>query len=911
MIFLSTEEIRKNWILFFKSKDHYELPYSSLVPINDNSILWINSGVATLKSFFDGSQNPPSNRLVNSQKSIRTNDINNVGYTTRHHTLFEMLGNFSIGDYFKKEAIEFAWEFLTSSKWLNLDQNKLYITVYENDLEAYKIWTNNIRIPKNRIIKGTKETNFWEIGLGPCGPNTEIYYDRGSKYDPENIGLKLLKEDIENNRYLEIWNIVFSEFNSKGNGKYAPLPRKNIDTGAGLERLATIIQNVPTSFDIDIFQKIIKSIEKITLNKFIYEINNYFTKDITQENINICFKIISDHIRAIVFTIADNVYPHNKGRGYVIRKLIRRALVYGNKLNINEPFLYKLVKNVANTMGDYYSYLSTKIKLIEKIVHEEEIKFLKTLVAGKKTLLEFIEKHNNLTTENAFLLFETFGFPFDLTQEICKEYNIHLDNKKFIKYLDNHKENARKQRKHFNAMNYQNTFINSLKLQSEFVGYNNYESKSKIIAILGKNKTLMHLENSEGYIVFDKTPFYAEKGGQAADIGDIYQNKTLIGKVKDVQLGPNNEYIHYVDINGDLSVNDTVILKINKVKRNYTKKNHSGTHILHSALRKILSTNILPIGSFNNENYLRIDFSYNKKVTSDQIKEINNLANTAIKNSISCKIINTTFDNAVNKIGALAFFEDKYNKSNVRIIKFDDFSIELCGGTHVNNTKEIEEILVTKFTSIGNNIYRVNALTSQKTIKSYLETAFIDLEEIYKEVKLLQVLVNDSKDLSYLLNLQNMSSFDKVKTITKNIDLLLKFKSKLNKIDAHNKMNIFLKEHNDLEINFLLNHRLIIHTFFNKDIKFIRSLVDYYQNKYLNNLIIIFNNIVSDKKAILVLSISKDLISKYDSSKIIQKISKILDGKGGGNKKFSQIGYNNLDKFKEITNNLEHFLLIK
>lgn len=435
----SSNEIRQLWLNFFKSKNHYELPSFSLIPNNDPSLLWINSGVSVLKKYFNGIQTPPSKRLTNVQRAIRTNDIENVGFTARHHTFFEMLGNFSIGDYFKKEAIQYAWEFLTNKQWIGLNKQNIYISFYEKDIETFNIWNKIIKLNKNHIIKGNKNTNFWEIGEGPCGPNTEIFYDRGKKYDPNNLGIKLLKKNIENNRYLEIWNIVFSQFNNNGDGTYTELLFKNIDTGAGLERITSIIQKTPTNYEIDSFLIIIKSIEKLTNNTFIYNKNNFFENKSKYKKIDISFKIIADHIRAITFAIADGVYPGNKDRNYIIRKLIRRASLYGQQLKFQKPFLYLLVNNVIKSMSPFYNYLKNKKKTIINIIKNEEIKFLNILKKGEIIFNKIKLKYNTISKENAFLLFDSYGLPIEWLTEKAKKNNIFIDIKGFNNLLKNSK----------------------------------------------------------------------------------------------------------------------------------------------------------------------------------------------------------------------------------------------------------------------------------------------------------------------------------------------------------------------------------------------------------------------------------------------------------------------------------------
>ncbi len=909
---LLLSEIRKKWIKFFEEKNHYLLPYSSLIPINDHSLLWINSGVATLKPYFEGKLNPPSKRLVNSQKSIRTNDIENIGYTSRHHSLFEMLGNFSIGDYFKKEAIQYAWELLTSDKWFGLDKDKLYVTVYEKDKETYDIWNNDVNLSKDRIIKGNKKTNFWEIGVGPCGPNTEIFYDRGEKYDSKKIGLNLLKNDIENDRYLEIWNIVFSEFNSDGNGKYNNLPRKNIDTGAGLERLATVLQDVPTNFDIDIFQKIIHKIEKLTDNKFKYDKDNFFTNEKNQKRINICFKIISDHIRAIVFTIADGVYPNNKNRGYVIRRLIRRSQIYGKRLEIKGSFLYKLVDVVIEVMKDYYSYLIKKNDFIKQVIKEEEERFLNTLLEGEKQLLQYIKSNKSVNSKQTFILYETYGFPIELTQEICNEYNIKIDIKKFNDFLNEHKKLAKSNQKNVSALLKQNEFLIKLNIKSKFVGYDKDETNSKILFIFKDNKKVNELYNDRGYLILDKTPFYAEKGGQAADNGNLIAKNNLIIKVIDVQSGPNGEHIHYVETIGKIKIGDNVKAIINKEKRFYTRKNHSATHLLSAAIKEKLNKDAIQNGSYNDDKGFKIDVSYNKKITFKEIEEINKLCNNKIQENIKREIIFSSYEDAINKHKAIAFFKDKYNTTEkLRIVKFGDFSIELCGGTHVFNTKEIEKILIVKYSSVGNNTYRISAITSNKTINEYINNL---KDELNKHILELEKIDNNYDVLQKLNQIQkpNFKSEDVINIVDrlkKQIDFIIKEKKRILKENQEKSNNDVFNKYTKIKLKNIKNINVISETFNNMDIKVIRRLIVFYTNKYKKNLIIIFNNIINkNKKGIIIFALTSDLENKYSSEKIIKKINPLIDGKGGGKSSFAQSGYSNFNALKKIMQNIGEYL---
>lgn len=904
----TTDKLRATWLEFFQSKEHYVLPAASLVPNEDPSLLWINSGVATLKPYFEGKKTPPSLRLVNSQKAIRTNDIENVGYTSRHHTFFEMLGNFSIGDYFKEEAIVWAWEFLTDREWLGLPKDKLYITVFEDDQETYDLWAQQIKVKTDHIILGTRSTNFWDMGQGPCGPNTEIYYDRGSKYDPKKIGLKLLTDDLENDRYIEIWNIVFSQFNNDGFGNYTDLPRKNIDTGAGLERIISILQDVPTNFDTDLFQAIIKQCEKFT--KYRYDMEDYFKPDPEQTKINIAFKIISDHIRCLTFAISDGVFPGPKTRSYILRRLIRRAAIYGQKLAINKPFLHLLVPTVIKVMGSHYTELKAKEELIINVIKNEELKFWQTLVSGKELLLQVIKEEKKISATNAFKLFDTYGFPIELTQELAQEQEVSIDLDGFNELLAQHKENARNAQGDVKALTQQNPLLVNLPLTSSFIGYKKEKiTDAEVIFLFKDNEQLQSLENTTGYAILDKTPFYAEKGGQAADAGEI-NGPDGYGTVLDVQ-SVNNLNIHYLDVSGKISKNDVVSAVINQEKRYYTRKNHSGTHLLHAALRKVLGNHVMQSGSFNNEEYLRLDFSHFQNVSQAELLAIEEQVTTWITSATPCEVLHLTHDQAL-KIGALAFFGEKY-ETIVRVIKFGDFSIELCGGTHCANTKEVEDLLIIGIESKGSGSYRVQALTSFKTINEFLETEFNQIKATITDIK-----------NKYTTQAKVKSD----KKIEKQIAALAELeKSKIGwrkaKQALANLQNDFRKWQRDVQVKLdqaaeakylnlkpeLTKNRtyLLTHEFKDFNVNSLKNLSDYYRNRYDNLVVIFLDHLTDTNETLIVVAISKQLAdNNYHAKEILLTILKWFQGKGGGNNLLSQGKIEGIIKAKDIVKVLEN-----
>ncbi|AVN63988.1 alanine--tRNA ligase [Mesoplasma florum] len=886
---LTTNEIRKMWLEFFKEKNHHFLEPVSLIPVEDPSLLWINSGVATLKPYFDGRKTPPSPRLTNSQKAIRTNDIENVGVTARHHTMFEMLGNFSIGDYFKKEAISFAWELLTSDKWFAIPVEKLYITVFNEDIEAYEYWINDIGIKQDHIFRLTRDTNFWDVGQGPCGPNTEIFFDRGEKWDKENIGPRLLEEDIENDRYIEIWNIVFSQFNNDGFDNYSELPRKNIDTGAGLERIASIFQDTPTNFETDIFWPTIKQIENICDANFKYSIENYFDEKAEQTKINTAFKVIADHVRATSFAIADGVFPGNKDRGYIIRRLIRRALMKGMELGINGPFLSTLVINVIDVMKDFYPYLLEKQILIETTILIEEEKFLKTLSKGYEALNKMIENDKKVTGKNALLLFESYGYPIEQTIEIAEDRKVKVEIEEFNSLLEQAKEQARNARKDLKAWDKQNEIFTKINVDSEFTGWEETNHKNaKIVYIFTDDEILTEATDKEVYVILDKTPFYAEKGGQAADKGYLV-NKEARCEVIDTQQGPNHQHIHKILLDGSIKIGDQIDAFVDETKRTLTMKNHSGTHLIHSALRAVLGETVMQSGSYNDEHGLRMDFTYNDSIKAEELIASEKLVLDKINEKINREVYFCSMKDAVNKYGALAFFTEKYDDI-VRVVKFGDFSSELCGGTHVDNTIDIEDFMITGLESKGSGVYRVKCLTSKKAINEYLNTEFNKLLKLiqeqnskYENIKLIQT---DE-------NIENIVKESVTKTISK--ESIQELKLILEKLSAA--LKIYERKIEDLLTSKKLEKFKAFEPITNDkgvgtieqqvnglNIKDMKNLVDEYKNKFEKLIIILTSE--TEEGNFVVVGVSEKIQNEYSAIEIFKNLP--ISPKGGGNSSLAQ-----------------------
>ena len=720
---LTANEIRTIWLNFWKERGHYVEPSASLIPHNDPTLLWINAGVAALKKYFDGSEIPANKRITNVQKSLRTNDIENVGMTARHHTFFEMLGNFSIGDYFRNEVIPWAFDLLTNEKYFGIDPMKLYITYHPDDEATKNLW---IRCGMQEDHMIPLEDNFWCIGEGPCGPDTEIFFDRGEKYDPDHLGIRLLKEDIENDRYIEIWNIVFSQYNAQegvARKDYKELPHKNIDTGGGLERFACIMQGAETNFETDLFLPIIKETEKLT--KVPYEENK------------MAYRVIADHIRTCTFALSDGASFSNEGRGYVLRRILRRAMRYGRKLGIYEPFLYRLVDVVTDIMKDFYPYLLEHKERVKKTIYSEEVRFLKTLASGEQLLRKMMEDNTTLTGEEAFKLYDTYGFPIELTVEIASENGVKVDMDGFHEEMKKQKERARAARGDLQSMNRQSADLMSFTLPSEF-DYESTNMEARIIGLFKDGKRVDVIEE-EGDVIFDHTCFYSESGGQAPDKGTIMNGETE-AEVLDVQKAPNHQFLHHVHLlYGTLHEGDILSLVIDTKKRYLTRKNHSSVHLLQSALRKVLGDHVHQEGSYVDDEIMRFDFSHSSKITDTELKEIEALVNGWINDAIEQKTLLLPIEEA-KKTGATALFDEKYGDV-VRVVTFGDVSKEFCGGTHVHNTAEIGCFAIEFEESIASGVRRIQARTGLKAYEllKKREALLADIQAMMKAGSYLEI----------------------------------------------------------------------------------------------------------------------------------------------------------------------------
>lgn len=882
---MTASEIRKTWLEYFVAHDHFELESASLIPINDSSLLWINSGVATLKNYFSGKTNPPHANLTNSQKCIRTNDIFNVGVTSRHHTFFEMLGNFSIGGYFKEHAIDLAYDLLINR--FEMDVNKLYFTVYEEDDVAYKKWLSFKTIKPSHIIKCNRDRNFWDVGSGPCGPCTEIYYDRGPKYDPHNIGEKLFYEDVENDRYVEIWNIVFSEFNNDGNNNYKPLDRKNIDTGAGLERIACISQDVPTNFDTDLFQNIILTVQKYA--KRPYDMQAYFTHDPEKLRVNLAYKVIADHARTSVFAIADGAIPSNKDRGYILRRLIRRLVIMLHKLEISSNILTVVAQATIDTMSVYYTYLNQHAKRIFDVLNKEYEIFKKTLDQGFKLYKE-AARSKRLDGQTVFKLVETFGFPIELIKELAAEDILDIDIIKFEELFREHQRisNARSNEI---AMSAQNGELLQLNTPFKFL-YDKNDIKAKIVKLYNDNFNTVDVLNESGYVVFDASCLYATSGGQMCDTGWI--DKSLV--IHDVIKGPNLQHIHHVENAYDLRINTEHTLTYYDQRRQSLTKNHSAEHLIHAALTKLVDKNIRQEGAHKAPDKLSFDFQYHEKLSPEKLKEIETHINGVIKKGIKTQVLELSLDEA-QAVGAKAYFEDVYKKikGKLRVVKMGDESCELCGGTHVQNTKDIEVFKITSFNSRAAGSWRIEAITSFKTLEKAIAYKIIALNQ---EIKLIRTSKLSNQALDKLINAidwdsKDMDYLDKVLAEIKAIYRELKVES-----DKQNNREQTLEIKTSLKKETAPVIFKVFHDFDNRNL--FNALTELI-NEEPQKVFVVFNVVANKVQYMLA---TNEVNKQYNLNQNIKVINTLTNGKGGGKPNFVQGGctdFMDIDKLIETT----------
>ena len=862
---LTGAQIRRMWLDFFASKGHVIEPGASLIPHNDPSLLWINAGVAALKKYFDGSEKPACPRITNAQKSLRTNDIENVGLTARHHTFFEMLGNFSIGDYFRTEAVTWGFELLTSPKWFDFELDKLYFTVHPTDDVTRKLWMS-LGVPADHLIDC--EGNFWEIGEGPCGPNTEIFYDRGTKYDPENIGIDLLKKDMENDRYIEIWNIVFSQYNAKEGLKrseYPELPQKNIDTGAGLERLACVMQEVETNFETDLFMPIIREIEKLATVKY-------------SKETRLPYHAIADHIRTCTFAIADGAMFSNEGRGYVLRRILRRAVRFAKKIGIKESFMYKLVYVVRDIMLDYYPYLNENLDTVSKLIRLEEEKFAKTLNAGEQILNQYLEEcDGKLTGAEVFKLYDTYGFPIELTKEIAAEKNVTIDEVGFKEEMKKQKEMSRNARDVDANMHKQAKDLLDFEDASNYT-YDPTPITSKVIALFKDGERIERL-TGKGEIAFDNTNFYAESGGQVADAGYIEINGKQY-KVLDVQKAPHKQHLHTVDLGEDyVDLGSEAKLVVDLEFRTRITRNHSSVHLLQKALQEVVGSHIKQAGSYVDDKRLRFDFTHFEKISEEDLKKVERKVNEVIASSIPSDIKWMSIDDA-KKTGAMALFDEKYG-DRVRVVNFGGWSIELCAGCHVANTKEIGCFVIESEESISSGVRRIIARTG---LEAYDYMKGIEAE-----------LVKSSKMLGCL------SMFDN----NTRLEALLKQVEELKKEIKDLKGKESLSLGKDLVAESTCEDKIVvIKKLQGIDKDALMAAIDYV--KSLNKPYFIYLVNENSERSSLLCTASKDF--GFNCGQIIKETSKMLNGSGGGRPDMAQGGAKDLSNLDKVFNYLKDLL---
>ena len=870
MKWTSLNELREKYLSFFESKGHLRLQSFSLVPNNDKSLLLINSGMAPMKKFFTGEEIPPRNRVCTCQKCIRTPDLDRVGHTARHGTYFEMLGNFSFGDYFKDEAIAWAWEFLTEC--LEIPADLLWPSVYEHDDEAYALWRDKIGVPENHIVKLGKADNFWEHGSGPCGPCSEIYFDRGLKY---GCGSDDCKPGCDCDRFMEIWNNVFSQFNNDGNGNYTELKQKNIDTGMGLERLACVMQGVDNLFEVDTVRRLLDTVCEIAGKTYGQDLKN-----------DISIRVVTDHVRSATFMISDGVIPSNEGRGYVLRRILRRASRHGKLLGINRMFLKELSEIVIAQNEGAYPELRTKYDYILKVIVLEEERFNATIDAGLGILSGVIETalaegKKVISGEDAFKLYDTFGFPVDLTREIAEEKGLEIDDEAFTALMKEQKDRARAARGNISGWSDSSKSLLKNLPETEFLGYTEYECEGKVLGIFQDSEAVESLSEGECTVVTDKTVFYGEGGGQVGDTGLITLGDTTL-TVLDTKK-TDGVYLHECRVeNGEIKLGDTVTLTVNKERRNSIKRNHSSAHLLQAALRTVLGTHVEQAGSYVDENRVRFDFTHLAALTREELSAVENLVNTAILTAEGCSTTVTDVESA-RKMGAMALFGEKYG-STVRVVKIGSTSTELCGGTHVGNTGEIGLFKIISETSVAAGVRRIEGTTGIGVLNLLHEKESLILD-CAKELKAqnpntivqkAQSLQNDIKSVSKELESANARLAEiKTESLLSGLKTVGKFKLLVAKVDMRADA--------------------------------VRGLCDTVKSKYSDGVAVFAA--ISDGKLNFVASAGSEAVKAgAHAGNILKEISAITGGKGGGRPDSAMSGGRDLDKVDEALARVEEIL---
>ena len=867
-------QLREMFLSFFETKGHLRLPSFSLIPQNDASLLLINSGMAPMKPYFKGEQEPPRHRVCTCQKCIRTGDIENIGKTARHGTYFEMLGNFSFGDYFKHEAIAWSWEFLTSPEWVGIDPDRLYPSIYVDDDEAFEIWNKEIGIPAERIFRFGKEDNFWEHGAGPCGPCSEIYYDRGPEY---GCGKPDCTVGCDCDRYREGWNNVFSQFDNDGEGHYTELKQKNIDTGMGLERLAVVCQGVDSLFDVDTVMNITHKVSELT--------GAYYCKS---HKMDVSLRVITDHIRSATFMICDGVLPSNEGRGYVLRRLLRRAARHGKLLGVNEPFLYKVIDTVIHENECQYPELREKQSYITKVVKTEEENFAKTIDAGMKIFGDLLAEHkaNGETVfsgADAFKLYDTYGFPVDLTIEMCADEGMIVDEAEFKKLMEEQRVRARKAREALGDLGWAGQEFGKEVPETEFVGYDRTESEGTVVALVAEGEICGEVnEGMDAVVVLDRTPMYAEMGGQVADQG-VMTADGVVFKVNNVLKNKGGKYMHYGKLlKGSIVLGDKLTVSIDTERRKAISRAHSATHLLQSALRLVLGDHVHQAGSLVEPDYLRFDFTHFSALTAEEIGQVNTVMADMILEGADIETQVMPFDEA-KKLSAMALFGEKYGDT-VRVVKMGDFSTEFCGGTHLDNTAKVGMFVITSEGSVASGVRRIEAITGREVIAKYIAMSGM-INKVADRLK--------ARPLEIMNKVE--SNLSEIHELRQNID---KLKDQLMSGQAE-RMLYGAKDIKGLKVITITNGPV--------NAADIRKMGDQLRDRYPN--IVAVLAATAENKATMLAVCGKNAVARgVKAGDLIKSITKICEGTGGGKPDSAMGGCKNLLKLDDAMAAVDDFV---
>ena len=867
-------QLREMFLSFFESKGHLRLPSFSLIPQNDASLLLINSGMAPMKPYFKGEQEPPRHRVCTCQKCIRTGDIENIGKTARHGTYFEMLGNFSFGDYFKHEAIAWSWEFLTSPEWVGIDPDRLYPSIYLDDDEAFEIWNKEIGIPAERIFRFGKEDNFWEHGAGPCGPCSEIYYDRGEKYGCGKPGCTV---GCDCDRYMEVWNNVFSQFDNDGEGHYTELKQKNIDTGMGLERLAVVCQGVDSLFDVDTVMNITHKVSELT--------GAYYGKS---HKMDVSLRVITDHIRSATFMICDGVLPSNEGRGYVLRRLLRRAARHGKLLGVNEPFLYKVIDTVIHENECQYPELREKQSYITKVIKTEEENFAKTIDAGMKIFADLLAEHKAkgetvFSGADAFKLYDTYGFPVDLTIEMCGDEGMTVNEDEFKKLMEEQRVRARKAREALGDLGWAGQEFGKDIPETEFVGYDKTECTAKVVAIVADGELREEIPvGTEAIIVLDRTVLYAEMGGQVADYGCMKADGVFF-EVDNVQKNKGGKFMHYGKLtDGDIKLGDELTVCVDEERRKAISRAHSATHLLQSALRMVLGDHVHQAGSLVEPDHLRFDFTHFSALTAEEISEVNTIMADMILDGAEITTRVMPYDEA-KKLGAMALFGEKYGDT-VRVVEMGDYSREFCGGTHLDNTAKVGMFVITSEGSVASGVRRIEAITGREVIAKYVSMS-ATLNKVADKLKARPVEIMSRVE----------SNLSEIHELKQNIDRL---KDQLMSGQAE-RMLYGAKNIKGLKVITITNGPV--------NAADIRKMGDQLRDRFPN--IVAVLAATAENKATMLAVCGKNAVARgVKAGDLIKTITRICDGTGGGKPDSAMGGCKNLLKLDDAMAAVDDFV---